>query len=183
MKQDIKKSRLRFFDSAAGQQHITDEDKYLYQQPVPSHKIAIIGTGTIGQEHMRVAALLGRAQVHGIYDTQTHSMDVAEANFKQCSDVPLVRYESLESACNDSTTDALFICTPNHTHFDILQVAIKSGKAIFLEKPMAIDLQDAAATVAMDQAHLTRRITRTTALMWKKRLSQNLGFHEAPAQW
>jgi myo-inositol 2-dehydrogenase/D-chiro-inositol 1-dehydrogenase len=153
VKQDIKKSRLRFFDSAAGQQHITDEDKYLYQQPVPSHKIAIIGTGTIGQEHMRVAALLGRAQVYGIYDTQTHSMDVAEANFKQCSDVPLVRYESLESACNDSTTDALFICTPNHTHFDILQVAIKSGKAIFLEKPMATDLQDAAATVAMSDTY------------------------------
>ena len=153
MKQEIKKARLRFFESSAGQQHITDADKYLYRQPVPIYKIVVIGTGTIGQEHMRVAALLGRAQVHGIYDTQTHSMDVAEANFKQCSDVPLVRYENLESACNDSATDALFICTPNHTHFDILQVAIKSGKPIFLEKPMATDLQDAAATVAIDDAY------------------------------
>ena len=153
MKQEIKKARLRFFESSAGQQHITEADKYLYRQPVPIYKIVVIGTGTIGQEHMRVAALLGRAQVHGIYDTQTHSMDVAEANFKQCSDVPLVRYENLESACNDSATDALFICTPNHTHFDILQVAIKSGKPIFLEKPMATDLQDAAATVATDDAY------------------------------
>lgn len=153
MKQEIKKARLRFFESSAGQQHITEADKYLYRQPVPIYKIVVIGTGTIGQEHMRVAALLGRAQVHGIYDTQTHSMDVAEANFKQCSDVPLVRYENLESACNDSATDALFICTPNHTHFDILQVAIKSGKPIFLEKPMATDLQDAAATVAIDDAY------------------------------
>ena len=57
-------------------------DKYLYKSPAPSHKIAVIGTGTIGQEHMRVATLLGRAQVHGIYDTQSHSMDVAEENFK-----------------------------------------------------------------------------------------------------
>jgi predicted dehydrogenase len=153
VKQEIKKARLRFFESSAGQQHITEADKYLYRQPVPIYKIVVIGTGTIGQEHMRVAALLGRAQVHGIYDTQTHSMDVAEANFKQCSDVPLVRYENLESACNDSATDALFICTPNHTHFDILQVAIKSGKPIFLEKPMATDLQDAAATVAIDDAY------------------------------
>ena len=153
MKQEIKKARLRFFESSAGQQHITEADKYLYRQPVPIYKIVVIGTGTIGQEHMRVAALLGRAQVHGIYDTQTHSMDVAEANFKPCSDVPLVRYENLESACNDSATDALFICTPNHTHFDILQVAIKSGKPIFLEKPMATDLQDAAATVAIDDAY------------------------------
>ena len=151
--QDINKIRLRFFESAAGQQHITDVDKYLYQQPVPRHKVVVIGTGTIGQEHMRVAALLGRAKVHGIYDTQPHSLDVAEANFKQFSDAPLVRYNTLESACNDSVIDALFICTPNHTHFDILKVAIKSGKPIFLEKPMATDLQDAAATVAIDDAY------------------------------
>lgn len=151
--QTIKKARLRFFENAAGQQHITDADKYLYQQPVPDYKIVVIGTGTIGQEHMRVAALLGRAQVHGIYDTQTHSLDVAENNFKQFSDVPLVRYDDLQSACNDSAADALFICTPNHTHFDILHVAFKSGKPIFLEKPMATDLQDAAATVAMSDAY------------------------------
>jgi myo-inositol 2-dehydrogenase/D-chiro-inositol 1-dehydrogenase len=153
VKQENKKTRLRFFESAAGQQHIADADKYLYRQPVPSHKIVVIGTGTIGQEHMRVAALLGRAQVQGIYDTQAHSLDVAEANFKQFSDAPLVRYNNLESACNDSAADALFICTPNHTHFDILQVAIKSGKPIFLEKPMATDLQDAAATVAINDAY------------------------------
>jgi hypothetical protein len=32
---------------------------------------------------MRVARLLGRARVHGIFDTQQRSMDVALANFAQ----------------------------------------------------------------------------------------------------
>ncbi len=41
------------------------------------------------------------------------------------------------------------ICTPNYTHFDVLKVAMASGKAIFLEKPMATTLSDAAATVAL----------------------------------
>lgn len=145
----MNKPRLRFFEDSPGQQHVTEGDKYLYKVPTPSHNIAVIGTGTIGQEHMRVAALLGRAQVYGIYDTQSHSMDVAETNFKQRSDKPLVRYKNLESACNDSAVDALFICTPNYTHFEILKVAIKSGKPIFLEKPMATELEDAAATVAI----------------------------------
>ena len=147
------KPRLRFFETAAGQQHITDGDKYLYQQPQPSHKIVVIGTGTIGQEHMRVASLLGRAQVHGIYDTQEHSLDVAEANYKTYASNTLVRYADLAAACNDSNADALFICTPNYTHYEILQVAIKSGKPIFLEKPMATDLQDAAATIAISEAY------------------------------
>ena len=145
--------RLRFFEKSPGQQHIVEGDKYLYKVPTPSHNIAVIGTGTIGQEHMRVAALLGRAQVYGIYDTQSHSMDVAETNFKQRSDKPLVRYKNLESACNDSAVDALFICTPNYTHFEILKVAIKSGKPIFLEKPMATELEDAAATVAISDEY------------------------------
>ena len=145
----MNKPRLRFFEDSPGQQHVTEGDKYLYKVPTPSYNITVIGTGTIGQEHMRVAALLGRAQVYGIYDTQSHSMDVAETNFKQRSDKPLVRYKNLESACNDSAVDALFICTPNYTHFEILKVAIKSGKPIFLEKPMATELEDAAATVAI----------------------------------
>ena len=147
------KPRLRFFEDAEGQQHIAEADQYLYQRPAASHNLVVIGTGTIGQEHMRVATLLGRAQIHGIYDTQQQSMDIAEANFARYSDKPLLRYRDLESACNDSAVDALFICTPNYTHFELLQTAIKSGKPIFLEKPMATDLQDAAATEAMARAY------------------------------
>ena len=143
------KTRLRMFEGSPGQRHVTEGDRYLYAQAPPKFKLVIIGTGTIGQEHMRVAAMLGRARVYGIFDTQIHSLDSAEENFKKFSTDTLVRYPDLHSACNDREVDALMICTPNYTHFEILRIAIKSGKAIFLEKPMATDLQDAAATEAM----------------------------------
>jgi predicted dehydrogenase len=141
----LTKQRLRFFERLPSQGHITDADKYLYHVPEPKYKLVIIGTGTIGQEHMYVATLLGRAQVHGIYDRSAHSMDVAERNFKAYSDKPLVRYASLHEACTDKDADAIMVCTPNYTHFDIFKTAIATGKPVFLEKPMATTLEHAAA--------------------------------------
>jgi len=141
------KPRLRAFENAPHQKHISEKDRYLYKSEQPSHRLLVIGTGTMGQEHMRVAVLLGRAKIHGIYDISVHSLDTAEENYSKISTESLTRYDDLESACMDPAIDALMICTPNYTHFEILQTAIKSGKPIFLEKPMATTLKDAADIV------------------------------------
>ena len=149
----MSKMRLRGFENAPGQRHVSEDDRYLYRQEEPRYRFVVIGTGTMGQEHMRVAALLGRARIHGIYDSQVLSMDTAAANFRSLQSEPLVRYDDLTSACNDPAADALLICTPNYTHFEVLQTAMQSGKPIFLEKPMATDLQDAAAIVRADESY------------------------------
>lgn len=142
-----KKPRLRFFEKSPGQRHIVAPDHYLYGQAEPRYRLAIIGTGTIGQEHMRVAHLLGHATVHGVYDQNDRSATVAIEEFvRQGGDEP-IRYKDLTAACNDSDVDALMICTPNHTHIQVFDVAAKSGKPIFLEKPMATTIGDACRIV------------------------------------
>lgn len=143
--------RLRHFEQATSQRHITDDDRYLYAQAAPEFRLTVIGTGTIGQEHMRVATLLGRASVHGIYDQSKKSMTVATEEFARYSDAPLVAYDTLEAACNDPESDALMICTPNFTHIDIFETAAKTGKPLFLEKPMATTLSDARRIVEIAQ--------------------------------
>ena len=143
------KPRLRHFESAPGQRHISDDDKYLYERDTPRHNINIIGTGTIGQEHMRVAHLLGRARVHGIYDTSELSMEVARENYSTYCDDALVDYQSLDDACNDPNANALMICTPNYSHLDVLETACRSGKPVFLEKPMATTVGDAKRIVEL----------------------------------
>ena len=145
------KPRLRSFEEASNQRHILDEDRFLYIKDghEPKYRINIIGTGTMGQEHMYVTALLGEAQVHGIYDEETHSLDIAEKEYARYSSKKLFRYNDLKSACNDPDVDALFICTPNYTHLDVLKVAMKSKKPIFLEKPMATTIEDASEIVRL----------------------------------
>ncbi|MEO1421024.1 MAG: Gfo/Idh/MocA family oxidoreductase [Pseudomonadota bacterium] len=149
MTTDRRMPRLRFFEQSPGQQHIVGDDKYLYAQGARTHTINVIGTGTIGQEHMRVCQLAGRARVGGVFDSQSQSVDVALRNFSEISqDKPTV-FDTLEAACNDPDATALFICTPNHTHLEVLRTAMASGKPIFVEKPMATTLSDALAMVEL----------------------------------
>ncbi len=174
-----KKPRLRSFEAAANQQHIPEVDKYLYRSDAPIHKLVVIGLGAIGQEHMRVAATLGRASVHGIFDTSAQSLATAETNYRSYSNESLVRYADLESACMDPAADAIFICTPNYTHFEVLKVAIQSGKPIFLEKPMATTIADAAQIVqlARDYSSFIQ-----IGLQYRYKAQYIEAFHEALAR-
>lgn len=135
--------RLRPFERSSSIDYICPEDRHIFKRPNATFKINIIGTGMIGQEHMRVTELEGRASVYGIYDTQSESIEVAKGEFANYCGRALTIYTSLEGACNDPDADALIICTPNHTHLEVLKVAAKSGKPILLEKPMATTCADA----------------------------------------
>lgn len=168
--------RLRFFEKAANQQHIADSDKYLYQQSKPEFRLAIIGTGTMGLEHMRVATLLGRAAIHGIFDNSSLSLDTAEKYLSSLGATKPVRYADLASACSDKDVDALLICTPNFTHFDVLQEVMKSGKAIFLEKPMATSLSDAAQIVELAAKY---KSVIQIGLQYRYKAQYVEAFHEA----
>jgi len=170
------KPRLRYFETAPNQQHIQGSDRYLYRPPGPSHNLVVIGTGTIGQEHMRVATLLGRCRIHGVYDSRPSSVAAALAQFGTYCPDSLVTYPDLDSACNDPEADALLICTPNFTHYEIFQTAARSGKPLFIEKPMATSLSDAAGMVraALDYGSFVQ-----IGLQYRYKAQYVEAFHEA----
>ncbi len=123
--------------------YLPDEDRYLVAREQAKYKINLIGCGIIGQEHLNLTYLEGRAIVHGVYDPNPRSIAVAETIQAKWLQEPLEVYESLEDACNDPEVDALIICTPNYTHLDVVKVAMQSGKHILLEKPIATTVPDA----------------------------------------
>ena len=126
-----------------------------FQSSKKMHNLLIIGSGLIGREHIRVASLLGAGRIHGIYDTNQKSMDLAEAELLKYSNEKLVRYPSLHNACTDQAIDVILICTPNYTHHQILSEAIQSGKPIFVEKPMATSLTDGAEILRLSDNYST----------------------------
>ena len=83
------KPRLRSFEKASNQRHITDKDRFLYkkQDHESKYRINIIGAGTMGMEHMYVATLLGEAQIYGIYDQEIHSLDIAEKELSEMGEI------------------------------------------------------------------------------------------------
>jgi len=58
------------------------------------------------------------------------------------------RYLSLEDALVANDFDAVVITTPTFTHADLAVRAAKAGKHIFLEKPMALSLEECDAIIA-----------------------------------
>ena len=124
--------------------YLPDRDRYLSRSENPEYRFNIIGTGIMGQEHIRVTLLEGRGTVHGIYDPNPGSVEAARRIFSRLTPKEeLVVYQTLEQACSDPRVDGLIICTPNFTHIDVVKVATGSGKHILLEKPMATTIHDA----------------------------------------
>lgn len=143
-----------FFADNRKVDYLPVSDKYLSLRDQPKYRFNVIGCGVIGHEHIRVTMLEGRGTVHGIYDVSARSAERAEAMFsEQFSGEELIRYDSLEAACNDPDVDGLIICTPNYTHLEIVREAVKSGKHVLLEKPMATTLSDAQEVSKMARNH------------------------------
>ena len=52
-------------------------------------------------------------------------------------------YSSLDELLNDSRVDVAFIASPNHLHAEHTKAAARAGKQILVEKPMALDVEEA----------------------------------------
>ena len=87
----------RFYEETSADRSARVAKQLGYQEPERAHNLLIIGNGLIGREHIRVASLLGAGRIHGIYDTNQESMDLAEAELLKHSNEKVVRYTSLHS--------------------------------------------------------------------------------------
>jgi len=123
--------------------YLNEKERHFFAKEPAQFRVNLIGCGMIGMEHMRVATRVGRTAIHGVFDTNERSIQVAKEEYAKETDAELIVYSSLEEACNDPDVDGILICTPNYTHFEVLKTVIKSGKHIFMEKPMATKLEDA----------------------------------------
>ncbi len=111
-------------------------------------RVAVIGTGSLGKEHSRIYSSLaasGEIQFAGVYDASPEvARSVAERHR-----VPVLA--SLEQAAE--VADALSIVTPTSSHFSIARDLLLRGRHVLVEKPMTDNSEDAAALVALAQAH------------------------------
>jgi myo-inositol 2-dehydrogenase/D-chiro-inositol 1-dehydrogenase len=108
--------------------------------------VGLLGAGRIGQEHAKNLASLPQVEVAVVCDPRIEAAEAIR---------PLVRAREItaspEQVVGRNDVDAVVICTPTDTHAALIEAAAETGKAIFCEKPVALDLtitQRALATVA-----------------------------------
>jgi predicted dehydrogenase len=94
--------------------------------------IAQLGCGYWGPNLLRNFSALPNCWVKYTVDASAERRAFVEANFPRTAAV-----ESADTVLNDPEVRAVIIATPAATHFDLALQALKAGKHVFVEKPLA----------------------------------------------
>jgi predicted dehydrogenase len=94
-------------------------------------RIGIVGTGSIGRVHARHAARVGLPVV-AAWDPKSSAVDAFRSERPEVTVEP-----SLEKLLARVDVDGVVIAVPNHLHESLAVQALRAGKHVLLEKPMA----------------------------------------------
>jgi predicted dehydrogenase len=114
-------------------------------------RLGIIGTGSMGMEHIEAALAVGGADIAGVFDSSAQSLEVARKRFDGLSGART--YASAAALCCDEAIDAVVVATPNHTHFEVVRTAMEGRKHILLEKPVTHLPEDAMRLVEVTRGY------------------------------
>lgn len=110
-------------------------------------RYAIIGTGMMGQEHIRNIALLENTSVSVICDPDPEMRSEALTLAQRLGNENITVVEKPGDADLASIADALVIVSPNHTHHQLLESLLPLEIPILVEKPLCTTLSDTKAVV------------------------------------
>ena len=106
-------------------------------------KVGVFGTGHLGKFHLNNWKEIDGVELVGFYDPDD---ETAKAVSEQYG---LKRFEDEESLLD--AADAVDIVTPTQYHFSLCERAIKKGRHVFVEKPMANTIEEAMELVKLVQ--------------------------------
>jgi predicted dehydrogenase len=105
-------------------------------------RVGIIGAGAIANDHCRGVNRHPDAQVTAVADTSAARAAEIQAAYKL--DRTFTRWEDLVA---DPAIDAVTIALPNALHAPVALAALKAGKHVLLDKPFALNAQEAEEVV------------------------------------
>lgn len=107
------------------------------------HKnVAVIGCGYWGKNLVRVFSQLGALGC--VCDT-----DVARFDVLSLQGEPPKLTDKLADVLGDAAIDAVAVATPAATHYDVVKQCLAAGKDVFVEKPLALNVEQGQELVSL----------------------------------
>jgi len=108
-------------------------------------KVGIIGIGAIGQVHAKAYQAVGGAEVSALCDVDGERLQTRAEQLGVKH-----RFEDYKDLLA-SDVDAVSVCVGNALHREVAVAALRAGKHVLLEKPMAMDASQAEQIVAAEE--------------------------------
>jgi len=114
-------------------------------------KVGLIGLGAWGREVLKTLVRLPMAEVAAICDKYTPAVKRASTDAPGAEQV-----DDYQKILANKEIKAIVVATPTHLHKEIVLAAIKAGKHVYCEAPMAHTIEDAKeiASAAKGSPHL-----------------------------
>jgi len=108
-------------------------------QSTAGMRFGVVGCGTIAQVmHVPYLTELPAVDLVALADPVESRVESLANRYN----VP-GRYRTTDELVADSDLDAVVVCTPSHTHADVVEITLGAGLHTFVEKPLAADPADA----------------------------------------
>ena len=104
-------------------------------------RLGIIGAGIMGERLMRAAESQDAVQITGVWDPSL------AATRRIATELPTLPQRASAAAVIEEA-DCIYVASPPATHLGHARAIDAAGKALFCEKPLSVDLADAARFMA-----------------------------------
>jgi predicted dehydrogenase len=101
-------------------------------------KAAVIGAGFMGRTHTEAIRRLGNVEVVAV----VAATDAEASGFAKSANIDWATADA-GAVLADKSIDGVHICTPNNTHYPLAMAALKAGKHVLCEKPLAMSASEA----------------------------------------
>lgn len=106
-------------------------------------RIAIVGLGSMGTQHLKWFAALPEVEVVALCDVDKDHLDVALKTLLSLQPQSKAEgYTDFRRILDRKDIDAISCATPDHWHAQIATLAFEAGKDVYGEKPLSYDVKE-----------------------------------------
>jgi len=104
-------------------------------------KVGIVGVGKLGSFHCNALMQMPEAELAGVFDTDNAQLTAVAQKFKTTA------FNSVEELVDH--VDLVGVVVPTTFHLDVAKIAIQKKKPVFVEKPIALTIEQAEEMVEL----------------------------------
>ena len=113
--------------------------------------VAFFGTGNIAQRYAEELTRVNNVSVTCLVNKSRGPAESFRSRNNNLCDENTQIFDNYQDAINWGKFDAVYICTRHDSHIDIGIDCIRSGKAVFMEKPLALSLESCQALCRVNE--------------------------------
>ena len=114
--------------------------------------VAVIGTGVMGKNHVRVYASMKNANVSlvAVADSSQANLDKVANDYP---DLKINFYSDYAEMLSREKIQAVSVCVPTKMHFEVASRVMEKGIHCLVEKPLAANVDEAKKLIAIAEKH------------------------------